>query len=239
MPDGEFAPKGLGRVLDPSQEGQTVGRGRSRRVKGTPAQERARGERNARMKALTTTPTGDKIVGMTPTKAAPKITPSHAMGFEPGDTLVATRHFSVGRGDSAVRLIAGQEHTVTKIIGTNQVAIDTGNGTELVVPTFDKTTVRRTAAQAGNAAPKRLTRDELNTLLSVSANTYLADMADGMGRRATAKIEMPMASLADTRDTLRDRLAHGRDELAGWGDLATFESALAKLDAELASRGAR
>lgn len=72
LPDGEFAPKGLGRVLDPSQEGQTVGSRAlsNRRVKGTPEQERARGERNARMKALTPRPTSGNIVGMNPTKTS-------------------------------------------------------------------------------------------------------------------------------------------------------------------------
>lgn len=81
---------------------------------------------------------------MTPTKA------THAMGFEPGDTLIPTRHFSVGSGDRAQRLIAGQEHTVTQIIGTNQVAIDTGNGTELVIPTFDQSSVRRVRRPASD-----------------------------------------------------------------------------------------
>jgi hypothetical protein len=36
-----------------SQAGQIVGRGASQRVSGTPEQERARGERNARMQAIT------------------------------------------------------------------------------------------------------------------------------------------------------------------------------------------
>jgi hypothetical protein len=35
-----------------NQNGMTIGRGANQRVKGTPEQERARGERNARMAAL-------------------------------------------------------------------------------------------------------------------------------------------------------------------------------------------
>lgn len=70
--------------------------------------------------------------------------PVHAMGFERGDTLIPTRHFSVSSGGGRLeRLIAGQEHTVTRVIGTNQVAIDTGNRTELIIPTFDQSAVRR------------------------------------------------------------------------------------------------
>lgn len=81
----------------------------------------------------------------------------HAMGFEPGDTLIATRHFSVGSGDRAQRLIAGQEHTVTRVIGSNQVAIDTGNGTELVIPTFDQSAVRRVAGSTRDSLPNDIT----------------------------------------------------------------------------------
>lgn len=177
-------------------------------------------------------PQGGNIGGMTPTKV------SHSMGFEPGDKLIATRHFSVGER----RFIAGQEHTVTRVIGTNQVAIDTGDGTELVIPTFDQSTVRRVPARPSqtparsSARGTRLTRAELNALLGVSGNTYLSDMADSMGSRKTAAIEMPMASLADTRDMLRDRLANDRAGLAGWGDIEKFESALAKLDSEVKRR---
>lgn len=151
--------------------------------------------------------------------------------------------------------IVGMSPTKTKI-GTNQVAVDVGYG-EVVVPTFDQSAVRRApmpaddglagevavaradmspAERSAARRPLRLSHSELNALLGVSGNPYLADMQDAMGRNRTAAIEMPMANLVDTRDMLRDRLASDREGLTAWGDLARFESALAKLDVEIMRR---
>jgi hypothetical protein len=82
--------------------------------------------------------------------SVPSVT-KHAMGFEPGDYMVPTRHFSVDNGRDGrtgemqkKRFIKGQRHRVKQIIGTNQLTVEGDQpGTEVLIPTFDQSSVRR------------------------------------------------------------------------------------------------